>query len=469
MFVGRERELEELDNLYTTKKFQCVVIYGRRRIGKTALINEFTKNKPTIYFTGLETNSKDNLTNLSQCIYNFKNEEGDTPIYTSFNSAFNAIYELSKERKVIFVIDEYPYLAKSHKGMSSILQLNIDKKYINSNLFLILCGSSMSFMENQVLGYKSPLYGRRTAQFKVKPFDFFGTRKFFNNFNPFDMATVYGITGGIPQYIIQMNDRKTLETNIKNNFFKSEAYLFEEPLNLLKQEVREPATYNAIIKAIATGSSKSSVIASKVGLESSALATYLKNLISLGIVKKETPITLKTTKKTIYSIDDNMFRFWYRFIPNNMALIQNGLGDRAYKKVEPLISDFMGKVFEDICKQYLWQLNIKGECPVEFIKIGRWWGNNPKKRCEAEIDILAFDDNNNAILGECKWTNEKLDMNTLETLVERSKLFNYKKIHFYLFSKTGFKDNVVNKAKKADNIHLIFFEQMIGVIDQPNQ
>lgn len=460
MFVGRHKEIEKMNSLYKTGKFQCVIIYGRRRVGKTTLINDFSKDKPTIFFTGLETNSKDNLQNLSRSIYDLQHDEGEAPVYSNFSAAFDAIYKLSKENQIVFVIDEYPYLAKSYKGMSSLLQVLIDKKYKDSKLFIILCGSSMSFMENQVLGYKSPLYGRRTSQFKILPFDFFETKEYFGNFKPYDIAVIYGITGGIPHYLAQMDDKLSLEDNIKKNFFRSDAYLFEEPSNLLQQEVREPAIYNAVIKAIATGSSKSSEISSKTDLSSSTLAAYLKNLISLGIIRKETPITDDTTRKTIYSVDDNMFRFWYRFIPDNIAPIQNEMGDRVYKKVESQISDFMGKVFEDICIQYLWKLNVRGDSAIEFLNIGRWWGNNPFKKQEAEIDILAFDDKNNAIFGECKWTNDKIGTDVLDVLIERSRLFQYQKNYFYLFAKTGFTNGVISRAAEMGNVTLIPFDEI---------
>lgn len=462
MFVGRQRELEQLNSLYKTNKFQCVVVYGRRRVGKTTLINEFVKDKDTIFFTGLETNSIENLENLSQSIYNLQHEEGIAPVFPSFQAALDAVYEIAKKKRIVLVIDEYPYLAKSYKGISSVLQVQIDKKYKEGNLFLILCGSSMSFMENQVLGYKSPLYGRRTAQFKILPFDFFETNEYLAGLNAYDMATIYGITSGIPQYLMQMDKGLSVEENIKQNFLIPTAYLFEEPTNLLKQEVREPAIYNAIIKAIATGSSKSSVISSKVDLESSACAVYLKNLMSLGIIKKETPITDDSARKTIYSVEDNMFRFWYRFIPNNMSLIQNGMADRAYKKIQQQIPDFMGKVFEDICKQWLWHENAKGSLPIDFIALGRWWGNDPINRCEAEIDIIAYGDKDNAIFCECKWTNEKVGIDVLSTLIERSRLFRYTNIHFYLFAKTGFTAGVIKKAKEIGKVTLVCFEEMVS-------
>ena len=461
MFVGRHAELQKLRSLYQEDAFQCAVIYGRRRVGKTTLINEFVKDKDTVFFTGLETSSRENLENLSQSIYNLQHRDGVAPVFPTFQAAFDALYEMAKEKRIVFVIDEYPYLARSYQGMSSLLQLQIDEKYKHSKLFLILCGSSMSFMENQVLGYKSPLYGRRTAQFKVQPFNFFETKEYYTSFDSYDLATIYGITGGIPQYLAQMNDKLSVEENIKMNFLNASAYLFEEPTNLLKQEVREPAIYNAIINSIATGSSKSSEISSKTDLESGACATYLKNLMSLGIVKKERPITDDSVRKTIYTIEDNMFRFWYRFIPINVSLIQNGMADRAYKRIEKHIPDFMGQVFEDICKQWLWRENAKGNLPIEFVNLGRWWGNDPIKRQETEVDILAYEDQDNALFGECKWTNEKVGVDVLDALIDRTRLFHYQNNHLYLFAKRGFTSGCMEKAKARGNVTLVTFAEML--------
>lgn len=181
---------------------------------------------------------------------------------------------------------------------------------------------------------------------------------------------IYGIVGGTPHYILQMNDNLSVEENIKNTFLNPNSYIFEEPNNLLKQEVREPAVYNAIISAIASGYSKLSDIANKVGEETGACSAYLKNLISLGIIKKETPITENSPRKTIYSIADNMFRFWYRFVPSNMSIIQYGMTDLAYRNITENLSTFMGPIFEEICKQYLWRINRKGKATVTFTELG---------------------------------------------------------------------------------------------------
>jgi AAA+ ATPase superfamily predicted ATPase len=343
-----------------------------------------------------------------------------------------------------------------------MLQVLIDKNKDTSRLFLILCGSSMSFMEDQVLGYKSPLYGRRTAQFKILPFDFFESCRCFKNFSPLDMALIYGIAGGTPQYLLQMDDSLTVEDNIKNTFLKNTSYLFEEPSNLLKQEMREPAVYNAITTAIATGSTKLSEISSKSGEETSACAIYLKNLISIGIIKKETPITEKSSKKTIYSIADNMFRFWYRFIPANMSIIQNNMTDLAYERISEQLSSYMGAVFEEICKQYLWRLNREKKAAVTFSDLGRWWGGDPVSKSEAEIDILAAADKDAAIFCECKWTNEEVDLSVLETLLERSRLLHFNQKYYYLFAKNGFTGGCVKRAKELGNTTLITYDNIVN-------
>lgn len=461
MFVGREKELNILNNQYKSNKFEFTVIYGRRRVGKTAIINEFIKDKKAIYFTGVESNAKQNLQNLSQSILSF--EEG-MPIeseFSSFQAALDFVFKKSLDQRLILVIDEYPYVAKSSKSLASTLQLLIDRYKEHSKLFLILCGSSMSYMEDHVLAYKAPLYGRRTAQIKVQPFEFWEACKYFDNFSDVDKAVAYGVVGGTPQYLLQINDKMSLKDNIKSIYLNSASFLFEEPTNLLKQEVREPAIYNAIITAVANGASKLSEIASKVGEETSVCSAYIKNLISLEIIKKESPYGEKNSRKTVYSIEDNMFRFWYRFVADNTSIISRGADELAYKKIEPYLSDYMGAVFEEISKQYLWSILLKGECPVNFTDIGRWWGTNPKTRTQEEIDIVGFEGKTKALFAECKWTNEKVDVGVLEKLIERSNLFNQTEKYYYIFSKSGFTQGCIDKAVKLGRITLVEYKKIL--------
>ena len=461
MFIGREREVAALDRLYESNKFEFAVIYGRRRVGKTALINHFIDNKEAIYFMGVESNEKQNLENFSKSIIEYSSGIEAETSFLSFQAALEYVFKLAEKKRPILAIDEYPYVARSSKSLASTLQLLIDKYKDTSKLMLILCGSSMSYMEDEVLAYKSPLYGRRTAQMKIFPFSFDEACRYLKNYSDEDKALAYGIVGGTPQYLLQMDDRLSIEDNIKNTYLNPISFLYEEPTNLLKQEVREPAIYMAIITAIAVGASRMSDISNKVGEDSNICANYLKSLINLGIVKKETPYGEKTSRKSIYSIEDNMFRFWYRFVPNNNSVIMRGAADIVYRRIEPQLSEYMGAVFEEICKQYLWKLLLDGNSPVEFSELGRWWGNDPIEKKQTEIDIMGEQDKQTALFGECKWTNEKVDLGVLETLIKRSKLFSYINVHLFLFSRSGFTKGCIDKANELGNVSLVTYADML--------
>ena len=457
MFIGREKELNALEKLYVSNKFEFVVIYGRRRVGKTALINKFLDDKKAIYFMGVESNTKQNLENFSKSIIEYDSGIETETSFLSFQAALEYVFKLSQKERLILTIDEFPYVARSSKSLSSTLQLLIDKYKDSSKLMLILCGSSISYMEDHVLAYKAPLYGRRTAQMKIMPFDFEETCHYFKKFSNEEKALIYGIVGGTPQYLMQMDDTLSVEDNIKNTFLNPISFLYEEPINLLKQEVREPAIYTAIITAIAKGASRMSEISNQINENTNVCSAYIKTLMNLGIIQKETPYGEKASHKAIYSIEDNMFRFWYRFVLENNSIIARGATDLVYKRIEPKLSDYMGKIFKDICKQYLWKQLLTNKCPVEFTSLGRWWSNDPIEKCQTEIDIMGEQDKNTALFAECKWTNEKVNQSVLETLVKRSKLFSYKYIHLYLFSKSGFTQGCIDQANKMGNVTLVSY------------
>ncbi len=464
MFIGREKELKTLNRLYQSNQFEFVVIYGRRRVGKTALINQFIGDKKAIYFMGVESNEKQNLENLSKSIFEFTSGIPAETFFSSFQTALEYVFQIAKDERLILAIDEYPYAARASKSLASTLQFLIDKYKDTSKLMLVLCGSSMSYMEDHVLAYKAPLYGRRTAQMKIQPFDFEESCRYFQDFSGEDRALIYGITGGTPQYLLQMSDKMSVEENIKNTYLNPMSFLYEEPINLLKQEVREPAIYNAIITAIASGYSRMSEISSKVGENTNVCAAYIKNLIDLGIIQKETPYGEKESKKSVYSVSDNMFCFWYRFVLENASAIARGATDLVYRRIEAELPNYMGRVFEEICIQYLWKLLISGNLPVEFHSLGRWWGNNPVKKSQTEIDIMGEQDHETALFAECKWRKEKLDREVLETLIERSKLFSYRTVHYYLFSKSGFTKGCLELANEMGNVTLIGYEEMMDAI-----
>lgn len=460
-FYCREDELRKLNKRYADDKFECIVIYGRRRVGKTALINEFCKDKPTVFFSALNTTGKENLEALSRAIMSFERPDMEiAPEFRSYDAALDELTVLAKNQRVVFVIDEYPYLAKAKPAISAMLQHIIDHKWTESKMYLILCGSSMSFMEGQVLGKESPLYGRRTGQFKIEPLNYKETAVFHSNLSPEDNSLIYGITGGVPHYINKLDVRDSVDEALLDNFFDRSSYLYEEPGNLLKQELREPAIYNAIIKAIAEGASRVNEIKTKVGEENSVVAKYLKTLIDLGIVKKETPITEKTGKKTIYLLADNFFRFWYRFVPSNMSAIDSGRISKIYQhSVKQYFPDYMGLIFEKMCQDYL--LYYSEDLPIELSEIGQWWGTDSKKKKQIQIDIVGTPaEGKDYIIGSCKYRNEKIGMDELDLLREYAAVFgkgtNY---HYYIFSKGGFTEGLL-QAQECGEVRLVSLEEL---------
>ena len=460
-FYCREDELRKLNKRYADDKFECIVIYGRRRVGKTALINEFCKDKPTVFFSALNTTGKENLEALSRAIMSFERPDMEiAPEFRSYDAALDELTVLAKNQRVVLVIDEYPYLAKAKPAISAMLQHIIDHKWTESKMYLILCGSSMSFMEGQVLGKESPLYGRRTGQFKIEPLNYKETAVFHSNLSPEDNSLIYGITGGVPHYINKLDVRDSVDEALLDNFFDRSSYLYEEPGNLLKQELREPAIYNAIIKAIAEGASRVNEIKTKVGEENSVVAKYLKTLIDLGIVKKETPITEKTGKKTIYLLADNFFRFWYRFVPSNMSAIDSGRISKIYQhSVKQYFPDYMGLIFEKMCQDYL--LYYSEDLPIELSEIGQWWGKDSKKKKQIQIDIVGTPaEGKDYIIGSCKYRNEKIGMDELDLLREYAAVFgkgtNY---HYYIFSKGGFTEGLL-QAQECGEVRLVTLEEL---------
>ena len=460
-FIGREYELNTLEKLYKEDKFQFVVMYGRRRVGKTRLLTEFARDKKSIFFVAEEYNNKAALEKFSRTILEHFQMDKWMDSFDSWEKAFLFLSEKAKEEKVILIIDEFPYIVMANNSIPSLMQNLIDHNLKDSKLFMVVCGSSMSFMEKEVLSYKSPLYGRRTSQMKIEPFNFFDSMKFFPEYTLEDKFKGYSITGGIPQYLLRFKEECSIEENVKNNILDKSSYLYEEPLNLLKQELRQPALYNSIIEAIATGSSKLNEIATKVGEDTSKCSNYIKSLIELQIIEKEIPVGENdNTRKTIYSIKDNFFRFWYRFVFNNMELIEQEMIDYVYEnKIEPELNNFLGFSFEQICIDYLKLRNKEMKLPFVFEKIGKWWGNNPYLKREEEIDILAVS-KDWALIGECKWRNQLLGMKTVNSLIEKSQILKYENKYYIFFSKTGFTKDVVNLSINNENIILVDFSDM---------
>lgn len=463
MFYGREYELADLEQAYVKESFAFYVVYGRRRIGKTTLLREFSKQKNVLYFAAQETNTTLNLEKFSREIYKLQHLPESMPSFSSWEQAFLYLGEYVKDHRLLLIIDEFPYIATSDPSILSTLQHIIDQNWKDSHMFLILCGSSMSFMENEVLGYKSPLFGRRTAQLHLKPFSFYESCAMMKDIENEDKVLYYAILGGIPQYLEKIDQTRTVRDNIIDMFLKTSSYMYEEPQMLLKQELREPAVYNAIIMAIACGKTKMNEICDFVKEPASKISKYTANLIQLGLVKKDTPFLEVTeiSKRGLYHLQDHMFQFWYRFVFENRDIIENKESDYLYdKKIQPHLREFCAFPFEEICREFLMQESRSGHLPCRLQKIGNWWGKDPYEKKQAEIDILATGENN-MILGECKWQKEAIDLSIIDKLKTRARLFpGYKEYYFAFFGKGGFSDAVLQEAKKDKHILLFTLEDI---------
>jgi len=457
MFIGRYRELQKLNELYNQNKFQLFVLYGRRRVGKTTFLKEFCKGKNNIFFSAEQSSEKLNLEKFSARIFEYYEENTLEP-FSSWENAISYIHDKQKNEALILVFDEFPYMANLNPSLLSVLQHLIDHKLQTGKLFVVLCGSYMGFMEKEVLGAKSPLFGRRTAQLHMKTFDYKTSAEFMEGFELEECAELYGAFGGTAMYLQQIQTNKSIKQNIIDIMLTPTGYLYEEPLLLLRQELQEPGTYCAIIEAIAGGASKANEIATKTGESSAKCLKYISTLCELGILYKETPFGEKeSSRKTLYCISDWMFRFWYRYVSKNKTLLETDAQEIVWsRRVETDISNYMGAVFERMCKDYLLEQNSKGKLPLLFTEIGRWWGSDPASKSQVEIDLIAKEEND-FLIGECKWKNELMDVGVLYSLERKADVFhkNRGKTCYILFSKAGYTKELEELSKVRDDIMLI--------------
>ena len=450
MFIGRERELASLKEFYDKDGIGMTVIYGRRRIGKSTLITEFVKDKKTIFYTATKVGKNRNLELFSKQVLDLLMPGVNDISFNTTEAVFDFINQNIGDDKVILVIDELPYWAESDEALLSILQKYIDTVWNNKNLKVILCGSALSFMENKVLSEKSPLFGRRDTQIKLEAFDYLDAAKFVPNYSNEDKAICYGITGGVAKYLSMIDAKKSIDENIVRLFFRTDGYLYDETKNLLTQEFSDISIVNNIVEQIAFGKNTLNVIAGKIGEKEPTVLYSLEKLINVGLVEKKKCITdEKNRKKTQYVLKDYMFKFWYEFIPKATSVIEMGQGEVYYRKVvKPILHSFMGFVFEEMCRYYTFKQGIAGEYDCFITSVGTWWGvenitdkDGDIRTESADIDVVALSETDKkAVIGECKFKNEKIDKGIYETLLRRGKLITAKyEISKYLFfSLSGF-------------------------------
>lgn len=450
-FVDREKELEYLNSEYNKKQSSLIILYGRRRIGKTSLIKEFGKDKNMLYFLATEETEKQNLKQLSILI-------AENMGFSDWDSAFKFIVNSKREKKLVIVIDEFQYLGKVNQAFPSIFQRIWDNILKYENIMVILCGSLINMMEAQVLNYTSPLYGRRTGQIKLKQIPFKNYNEFFGEqITRKELIEKYAVTGGVPKYIESFIEKDNIYKEIESNILNNQSYLYEEPYFLLQNEVTEVGSYFSIIKTIAAGNKKMGNIATNLGVSSTNLSKYLQTLINLDILEREVPATEKNpekSKKGRYNIKDNYLSFWFNFIYPNKAFLEMEKNDFVMEKIKNnFIDNHVAFVYEEVCKEKMWDLNIKGKLGFTFDKIGRWWNANE------EIDIVGLDSNgNNIIFGECKYTNKPMDVDVLVNLERKISQVDWKKENrsekIILFSINGFTKRLREIGEKRNDIIL---------------
>jgi len=452
-FIGRQEELAALENAYSKEGFRMAVIYGRRRVGKTTLLREFSKEKRAVYYTAIKTTASKNTELLGQAVREQLAPELEGTAFQSLESILDYLDRQSREQRLLVIVDELPYFAKREESLISNLQKWIDEKWQFGQMFLVLCGSSLSFMEDEVLSEKSPVFGRRTMQLRLTPFDYLQTAMFVPSWSERDKAIAYGITGGIAKYVSLLDENQSLDENICSLYFSKSGYLYEEADNLLTQEFRDTDLYGRMIEAISGGANQIHEIADKTGLPAQNVVHALKNLMETGIILKLHAITEEgNRKKTRYILSDEMLRFWHRFIPDAVGAIEIGLGRAYYERnVKPMLSDYMGAVFEKMCRQYTLRAGILGEFACTVTAVGTWWGTNPARREETDIDVVGLDKRRKtALIGECKFRHEDLDKSVFDALEERSYLLHdrYTVVQYLLFSASGFSRWIVENAEE---------------------
>lgn len=463
MFIGRRTELGVLEDTYKKSGFQMTVIYGRRRIGKSRLITEFIEGKKASYYVASQSSIEDNVRKWSAQVIKDLAPDMEGITFDSLESFFIFIGNLSKKQKIVLALDEIPYMAEADESFLSKFQVAIDTILDKKNIYLIICGSAISFMEKEILSEKSPLFGRRTNQIFLKPFDYLDSAEFVPSYSCEEKAIVYGVTGGVAKYLTLFDDRLSLDENLINNFFKTSGYLYEEPLNLLTQEFRTISTYNTVIEVCAGGANKVNEIADKAKVSTATLAYILKSLSTIGVISKVVPITEKENRrKASYVISDGMYRFWYSFIPTAKVAIEMNRGDVFYKNyVKDKLHAFMGSVFEEMCRFYTLSKGLEGKLNCLVTNVGGWWGPG-HDHIPTDIDVVGIDNvANKAIIGECKFKNEVIDKEVYDALVNRRGLIDkrYEEVGLMFFSLSGY-SKWMKENTDPDKTKLITIDDM---------
>lgn len=468
-FINRVKELEWLERAYqkASESGQFLVIYGKRRIGKTELVTHFLKDKPYVYYLANRTTKKEQLQSVTSV---FMDGLGDTYIagssFPNWRELFNYLIKKVGERKelerpIALVFDEFPYLAEADQGVSSFFQYGWDMGLKDKRMLLIVMGSSISMMYKHALIKSAPLYGRRTAQWLLEPFNYQETKKFYPGASFENSFSLYAISGGIPAYARVFDGQKTLRENIEENVLPEGKYLSVEPELLLSEEFDDPRSYLTILQAIGLGRTKFSEILQQSHLLATSLPIYLQTLTELRLVKKEVPVTEpipEKSKKGSYSLLDSFLRFYFSFIFPNNSLIKGYSFDTLFAQRGEILTRLVAKSYEDTSSEFVQKTIKQGVLPY-FEQMGRWWDKN------TEIDLVGLNERENSILFvETKWNIKPLEINILVELKKKAKKVEWgregRKEYFALVAKGGFSEELISLSKE-ENVILIDKDKLL--------
>lgn len=460
-FIDRDQEMAALMAAYQSPEASLLIVYGRRRVGKTTLLSEFCKGKQAVYYLATEESIRANCAAFRQVAANFlHNELLRAADGADWEMIFSALLKEKREEKLVVVLDEFQYLGKDDPAFPSVFQRIWDMQLKDKNVEVILCGSLIHMMMEQTLSYSSPLYGRRTGQLRLKQIPYKYYFSFFPALPPREQILYYAVTGGVPKYIELFHQGASIEDAIRQNVMTPQSFLYEEPEFLLRHEVQDIGSYFSVIRAIAAGKVRLTEIAAYLSLSTTSLTKPLKTLCDLDILEREVPVTEKnpaSSKKGQYRIKDNFIAFWFRFVYPMRSFIESGHVELAMKKLQSgFIPNHVGYVYEDICRQKLWEMNDGEQLPFLFDKAGRWWGGK-----DTEIDIVALDttDRRHILFGECKFHKEApMQLAELRSLQKKAPAVAWgepgREEFFILFSASGYAPELVELAAADPHVLL---------------
>jgi len=447
MFVNRQKELQMLEEEYQKGDFRLTVLYGRRRVGKTTLIKEYISSKPYIYFLVTLESLPIIVQRFQNLVAQFlKDDLLKTIELKSFEQIFAYLAKQELSQKIIIVIDEFQYLGKLDSSIPSQFQYIVDEILKSQNIHLILCGSIISMMYEQTLSYSSPLYGRRTSSIKLDALKFEYLDAFFPDKSETERIELYAVLYGVPKYLELFEQSDDIFEAIERNILDKNAFLYEEPRFILQNEVNEPMTYFSLLEIIANGEHKLGNIAAKLNKNVQNITSFIHKLIELELIYKEVPITQNNpnkSKKGLYFIKDNFFRFWFSYVLPHRSQLELGNTGYALAKIRENFSGYVAKVYEDLAIEYTLR-------NYPLLKAGRWWDKNE------EIDVVGVGEDS-LLVGECKYSNKKVGVDILEKLKIKSQKIdsNLPVRHYLLFSKSGFTPDLLAIGKKREDVVLV--------------